>query len=437
MLCNKRSQTGHREIFRESLNIAVIGASGKMGKGIALILLQMMETQEAESFGTVGKRGERLFLVDLDDELLYELKDYFRPHLTRYAEKSINDLRSYFTHREDLVANSEMIEEFVEGALEILRPTISLDLLKDASLVFEAIVEDLDTKVKVLKKLGEICPQDCYFLINTSSIPINLLAQKSGLQGRVVGAHFYNPPPVQKLLELIFPQETPSGLKEIAIGIGKQLKKIVVISKDVPGFIGNGHFLREIDQACRLYDELRKSYSHTDAILIVESITRDFLVRPMGMFQLLDYVGLDVGQKIASVMDLPFHPLLQKMVEKGKVGGQNLDGSQKEGFFRYEKGKIVSTYDLDSDSYVEETATDLAGSLPDQHLPWKEMKSRPDKLETYAIALAECDSLGAQYGQRFLDESRKIAQNLVDEGVAQSLDDVQTVLRNGFYHILV
>jgi len=434
MLCNKRSQTGHQQVSVQ--NIAVIGAAGKMGKGIALILLQMMAIQEARRYGTVGQKN-RLYLVDLDEEALFALKDYFRPHLTRTAEKSINDLRLFFTHREDLIDNGDMIREYVEGALSLLRPTISFEPLKDVSFVFEAIVEDLETKTTILKELAGICSGNTYFFTNTSSIPIGILAEKSGLEGRLVGAHFYNPPPVQKLLEIIYPGNIQPELKGLALEIGKHLKKIVVVSKDVPGFIGNGHFLREIDLACHLYDDLRKTYSHVDAILVIESITRDFLVRPMGMFQLLDYVGLDVGQKIADVMQLKFHPLLQKMIDKGKVGGQNLDGSQKEGFFRYDKGKIVATYDLDQGIYVDQVSTELAGPLPEHHLAWKEMMKKLDHLETYEASLRECQSFGAENAAKFLDESRMITQMLVDDSVAESLDDVKTVLRNGFYHVLV
>jgi len=416
--------------------IAVIGAAGKMGKGISLILLQMMAKEEARQQGTVGKKN-RLYLVDLDEEALFALENYFRPHLTRKAEKSINDLRSFFSQREDLIENGDMIREYVEGALSMLRPTTSFKPLKDTSLIFEAIVEDLETKAMILSKLAAICPKEAYFLTNTSSIPIGLLAEKSGLEGRLVGAHFYNPPPVQKLLEIIYPDNVQPELKEIALDIGKQLNKIVVVSKDVPGFIGNGHFLREIDLACQLYDDLRKTYSHVDSILIVETITRDFLVRPMGMFQLLDYVGLDVGQKIAGVMQINFHSLLQQMIDQEKVGGQNLDGSQKEGFFRYDKGKIIATYDLEQDAYVDQVSTDLAGTLPEQHLPWKQFMKRVDHLETYEKALQECSSPGAKYGAKFLDDSRLIAKKLVENKVAATLDDVKTVLRNGFYQILV
>jgi len=407
-----------------------------MGKGISLILLQMMAMEEAKAFGTVGKKS-RLVLADLEDEPLFSLKDYFRPHLIRLAEKSINDLRTFFEDREDLVENGEMIRAFVDGALNSLRPTTDFNSLKRAGLIFEAIVEDEKAKTSVLKQLAAISPQDAVFLTNTSSIPIGRLAEKSGLKGRLVGAHFYNPPPVQKLLEMIFPEGIDPEAKRAALEIGEKLKKTVVISEDVPGFIGNGHFLREIHLACCLYDKFRKTHSHVESILMVEAITRDFLVRPMGMFQLLDYVGLDVGEKIAEVMDVPFHGLLKKMIEEGKVGGQNLDGSQKEGFFRYEKGKITATYDLEKGEYVERVQADSTGDLPRSHKPWKEMMRHPETLEEYEKALRQSASLGAKEGARFLDQSRAIAKKLVDDGVAQSLKDVHTVLRNGFYHVLV
>lgn len=417
-------------------NIAVIGAAGKMGRGIALILLQRLALQEAETRGTIGEKA-RLHLVDLDIESLYELTRYFRPHLTRFAEKSINALRQAFSSRDDLIENGEMIEAFALGALSLLRPTDSLKHLSDVELVFEVIIEDFDAKVELFRQLKEECPDNAYFLSNTSSIPIGELAEASGLQGRLAGAHFYNPPPVQELLELIFPDTVDPQLKALCEEITAQLGKTAVVSRDVAGFIGNGHFLKEVDAACRLYERLKEKDSHIHAILMVESVTRDFLIRPMGLFQLVDYVGLDVVKSIAHIMELPFPPFLQKMVEKGQLGGQALDGSQRPGIFRYEKGRIAAVFDPDTGRYIETTEDAPAVPFPEGHLPWKQMKTHPDQIDRYEKELDAADSPEAQLARQFLATSREIAQNLVDEKVSRSLSDVHTVLKKGFYHLLV
>ena len=92
-------------------------------------------------------------------------------------------------------------------------------------------------------------------------------------------------------------------------------------------------------------EKLAKISSLAEAIYIINKVTQDFLIRPMGIFQLIDYVGIDVCQYIMSVMN-PYLPdedlhsdLLDKMMEAGVKGGQNSDGSQKDGFLKYEKEK--------------------------------------------------------------------------------------------------
>src|SRR6185295_16568588 len=113
-------------------------------------------------------------------------------------------------------------------------------------------------------EICKIAPK-AFVLSNTSSIPIHLLASESGLKDQLIGFHFYNPPAVQKLVELI-PQERAGEVADevadevlaISQELAKKMNKIVVYSRDVAGFIGNGHFSREIALACRFVEELQK-----------------------------------------------------------------------------------------------------------------------------------------------------------------------------------
>ncbi len=432
--------------------VAVIGAAGKMGRGISLILLQEMACLDVEENGSVGQNDFSLYLIDTDEEAVFGLRHYFRPHLTRYAEKAINRIRSYFYTRADLIENRQMIQEFVEGALDLIRPSTELKTAKNSLMVFEAVVEDFDLKKNILGKLKSLCSDETVFFTNTSSIPIGELGQSSGLDGRLVGTHFYNPPPVQKLLEVIFPGDADSAVKELALEVGKDLGKTAVASRDVAGFIGNGHFIREIAFACDLYERLRENYSHVEAVVVVDAITRDFLIRPMGIFQLLDYVGLDVWKKIAAIMTekIPLEgispTLLNDMVERGKVGGQNMDGSQKEGFFRYQKNQIADVFDLEKDTYIpldeekKKHIEALLGPVPEGHMPWKKarnLEDREERLKIYENNLRETNTLAAHLAVEFLDYSRKASEELVRSKVAGSLEDVHTVLKYGFYHVLV
>lgn len=156
---------------------AVIGAGGKMGSGIALLLLQEMARLEVEQTGRIAGRG-RLILIDMNDEILTGLQAYLRKQMLRYTEKSIVALRGYYKDREDLVENSEMINEFITGAMSMIRLEKDIKEAAPAKLVFEAIVENLEVKTKVFSTLKEFCGDDAYFLTNTSSIPISAAAKR-------------------------------------------------------------------------------------------------------------------------------------------------------------------------------------------------------------------------------------------------------------------
>lgn len=415
-------------------NVVVLGAAGKMGSGIALLLLQEM------AWENTGK----LTLLDANVAGFAGLRKYLRIHLKRYAERSANRLRTKYANNSALIDNGDMVDAFVEEAMDRVRCVSSVDECKDATLIFEAIIEDIDVKSKVLHDISRKASPEAYFFTNTSSIPIHVLAQKSGLTGRLIGFHFYNPPPVQKLVEVIIPAKTGSQLKDLGQTIGKKLNKTLVYSSDVAGFIGNGHFIREIVWACSMVRDLQKSMSPVEAVCAVNSVTQEFLLRPMGIFQLLDYVGIDVCMLIARIMTefLPdtnfMDPLIIKMAETGMRGGQHADGSQKDGFFKYDRGQIAGVYDMSQKEYVPYVKSDRLGVLPQGYVPWKILindKDRKEKIDHYFANLWEDHALGADLARGFLERSREIAQMLVRDGVAHSIDDVDTVLKQGFYHL--
>lgn len=430
--------------------VAVLGAAGKMGKGIALLLLIEMARQEALNKKRVGGGDFRLHLIDSQEELLYQLRDYFHSHLVRYAEKNIILLRKVFESRDDLVSNREIIDEFVEGALSNLRFSTTSEASVGSLMVFEAIVEDLEVKVQVLEKIKSVVPPEAFFFTNTSSIPIHILAERAGLQGKIIGFHFYNPPPVQKLVEIIVPDEINLLLLSLSKEVGLRLEKILVPSKDIAGFIGNGHFIREIAFACQMVDKLSKEMPHLDAILIVDKMTRDILLRPMGIFQLIDYVGIDVSNRIATVMskyisDALFNQkLIAEMLISGQLGGQHLDGTQKKGFFNYAKGDQQAIYNISLNAYEtidEEWKLEIEKYLDFKpELTWKALSKDKDaglKLEDYEKRLISDKSRGALLASEYLTHSRSIEKHLVEAHVAATLEDVHKVLKNGFFQVLV
>jgi len=420
--------------------VAVLGAAGKMGSGISILLLQEMARVEAEKTGRVGGGDFRLILIDANDDALGGLRTYLRNQLRRYAEKNINNLREYFADDPKLISNEEIIDAFIEGGMDMVRLETEATEASKASLIFEAILENIDVKAEVFSKIDLASSGNPYYFTNTSSIPIGALSEKSGIEGRIIGFHFYNPPPVQRLLEIIPAENSVPELTEYAEEIAKRLGKVIIFSKDVAGFIGNGHFMREIDYACRKVKELEQQYSRKEAVWMVNRITQDFLIRPMGIFQLLDYVGLDVCQKVLVIMrdylDKPFElEVIETFINDGLKGGQHPDGSQKDGIFQYGGKGIEKVWD--NGAYVDLPQDDL-GVPPEGYIPWKVLhkdRNKNEVLKTYFRNLFGANTPAATLAQEQLFKSREIARNLVSDGVAHKIEDVNTVLQNGFYHL--
>lgn len=432
---------------------AVLGAAGKMGRGIAFLLLQEMALAEAERLGSVGSGRYVLTLLDTDWQTLLELKRSLRGQLLKVAEKNIISLRRCFAKNQALISNSDIIEYFVNGSNDILNVTTALEGAKGAQLVFEAVVEDVAIKCSLLKQLDSMASpeQKPYFLSNTSSIPISVLNREAQLEGRIIGFHFYNPPAVQKLVEIIPMANGDSQLSEFASQLAGKLKKIVVTSHDVAGFIGNGHFMREIMFACDLIQELvASSHNEMEAVYIINKMTQQWLLRPMGIFQLVDYVGLDVMARVAEIMGrylpLPGLPhLIASMLKAGKKGGQEPDGAQKEGFFQYSFHKLKGIYDNQEQNYCplfeqswQIKCDQLLGPTPPVEFSWKNLHGRLDckaKVDHYMTWLEHNESWGTKLAKRFMGRSKAIAEQLVSDRVAATLEDVDTVLKCGFYHL--
>lgn len=422
--------------------VTVVGAGGKMGSGITLLLAQEMVRVSL----LPENRGKtfRLNAIDLDAGNLRGLQNYIHSQAVKTAEKTAVGLRGLFAERDDLVENSEIIDEYVRLVDQMVWPTTDLAAARDSHLVFEAIVEKIPVKTKVLAQLRELAPE-AYFLTNTSSVPIGRLDREAELGGKIIGFHFYNPPPVQKLVEVIRAETTSADLSETANEIGKRLRKTLIPSNDVAGFIGNGHFIRDGIHGLEEATRLSKEHGWPKAIYLVNRVSQDWLLRPMGIFQLIDYVGIDVFKFIQTVMDEHLdeplgHDLIDRAIDLGVLGGQNPDGSQKPGFFMYERGKPVKVYDLEKKAYVDvDPAWDAdLGELPEGFRPWKALvraKDRDARLSAHFEKVAAQKTLGGELARAYVESSRKIGQRLVDTGVAAKAEDVNGVLTSGFFHL--
>lgn len=428
--------------------VAVLGAAGKMGSGIVLLLAAEMAKQKIRPENK--HRNYVLHAIDVSDDALCGLLSYLKPQLTKVAEKSIVSLREAYGEHERLVENYDVIEAFVGEAMSVVRPSSKLESAAGSRLIFEAIIENKKIKIDVFSKLDAICP-DAYYLTNTSSIPISTLDKGVGLKGRIVGYHFYNPPAVQKLLELITTDDTRPELVEMATELAGRLRKKVFPANDIAGFIGNGHFMRDILHATGEVAKLKGDLGETGAIYAINRVSQDYLIRPMGIFQLIDYVGVDVCRFIMEVMtehidgEILKDDLLDRMADAGVMGGQYSDGSQKDGILKYEKGRPAGVYDLAKGEYRmfadgdwTKKIDEKLGAMPEGHAAWRALLMDPakkDKLTAYFKNLAASDEFGAGLAKTYLVRAKEIGDKLVSDGVAESADVVNGVMTNGFYHL--
>src|SRR5213080_2522056 len=178
------------------------------------------------------------------------------------------------------------------------RITASTNLkdLADADLVIEAVTEDLDTKLEVFRTLDELVKPDVVMATNTSSLPIAELSAATKRPDKVVGMHFFNPPPVMKLLEIVRALTTSSETVEFAKGMGERLGKTTVLAKDRAGFIVNFLLIPYLNSAIRMLDEGFTSREDIDTAIQLG------LGHPMGPLALLDLIGLDTALNVSQVL---------------------------------------------------------------------------------------------------------------------------------------
>lgn len=427
-------------------NVTVLGAAGKMGSGILLLTAAEMADLKLKPENS-GKEFV-INAMDVSDKGLSGLMKYLQSQVRRLAEKKMVFLRNAYEDREDLVENGEIIEQYIFDVMNIVKPTTRLESAYDSNLIFEAVNEDPVLKVKLFKNIDNNSKKKPWFFTNTSSVPIGQLDRDSELGGRILGFHFYNPPAVQKLAELIVTDSTLPEVKGFAIEYAKKLRKTIVPSNDFAGFIGNGHFMRDALHGINEAENLIKDLGFAGAVYAMNKVSQEMLVRPMGIFQLIDYVGVDVCQYIMKVMnphlkDENLHSdILDKLISQGVKGGQNSDGSQKDGFLKYEKGRPTGVYDPEKKEYIDVSAfssgvDEYLGDIPGSMPAWKSIirdKNKDEILQNYFSDLKSGTSKSAELARRYMKRSVEIGKKLVADNVARREEDVNTVMLTGFFH---
>jgi 3-hydroxybutyryl-CoA dehydrogenase len=219
-----------------------------------------------------------------------------------------------------------------DDVLRRIRSATDLGTLAEADVVVEAATEDDTAKLEVFRRLDAVTRPQAVLASNTSSIPIARLASVTGRADRVIGIHFFNPPPVMPLVELIPAASTSEATLGFAQAWAESLGKTTVVSRDEAGFIVNRVLIPFLNDAVQLLD--RGVATRED----IDTACRLGLGHPMGPLQLADLIGLDTVAAIGDVLvaangDERFGPppLLRRLVAEGKLGRKT-----GEGFYRYD-----------------------------------------------------------------------------------------------------
>jgi len=278
-------------------NVGVIGA-GQMGAGIAQVCASI---------------GKNVILCDIKDE---------------YIASGINTIKKNLLRS---VTKERINQDDMHKTLSNITTTLKNNELNDCDIIIEAIVENVDIKKNLFKRLGGICKDDTILASNTSSIPIGILADASGKPEKVVGMHFMNPVPIMKLVEVIRAKTTDDNTFETTFKLAEDLNKVPVLVNDFPGFVSNRILLPMLNEAMFCVME---GVAEPEAI---DTVMKLGMSHPMGPLRLADFIGLDTCLAIMEVLHRDLNddkyrpcPLLKEMVKDGKLG--NKSG---EGFYKY------------------------------------------------------------------------------------------------------
>ncbi|MCM3515643.1 3-hydroxyacyl-CoA dehydrogenase family protein [Nocardioides sp. P86] len=269
------------------------------------------------------------------------------------SEESVARGRQYLEHSTGrAVRRGKLTEEEQAELLGRVTLTTSLKDLADVDLVVEAAVESMATKQAIFRELDAIVGPDTVLATNTSSLSVTELSSATSRPGRVVGVHFFNPAPVQKLVEVVRTVVTePAVLDDVQALLGR-LGKSPVVCGDKAGFIANTLLFGYLNHAASMFEGRYASREDIDAAM------RFGCGYPMGPLALLDLIGLDTAYEILETMYRQgrdrLHapaPILKQMVTAGLLGRKT-----GRGFYTYEAP--------DSPVVVADAATPSADELP-------------------------------------------------------------------------
>ena len=297
--------------------VAVVG-SGAMGHGIAELL---------------AMTGYEVVMIDINDELLQKGKEKIKWSLDKFVEKK------------------RIRKEDADATLARISTTTSYEQAgRDIDLAIEAVPENMELKKKVFSTLDSVAPPNAIFASNTSTLSITEMGKATKRPDKVAGMHFFNPPIMMALIEVIkgdsTSQETINTLAELAKKLGKTP---IIVRKDVRGFIVNRVLGAVFNEAFWAYQRKEATMEGIDASV---KYTGGF---PMGWFELADFVGLDIAYDVGNILYQAYGERFKPCVEvidpliKEKKFGQKTGV----GFYDWTKGRpripfnLLDEYDVD------------------------------------------------------------------------------------------
>jgi len=286
-----------------SFTLGVVGA-GLMGGGIAQVAAQA---------------GIRTLLFDAQDGAAERTTEKIRAALERLAEKG------------------KITAATASSAMACLHPADSLSAFARCDAVIEAIVENLEAKQDIFRRLEAVVAPACVIATNTSSLSVTAIAAACKLPGRVGGFHFFSPVPLMKIVEVIDGIRSEARVGELLTTLAERMGHAPVRAKDTPGFIVNHAGRGYGTEALRILGESVAPFQ------VIDRILRDGAGFRMGPFELMDLTGLDVSQPVMESIYHQYHeeprfrpsPLLLQRRHAGLLGRKS-----GEGFYQYADGAL-------------------------------------------------------------------------------------------------
>jgi 3-hydroxybutyryl-CoA dehydrogenase len=249
------------------------------------------------------------------------------------TDESLERGRQHIEHSTGrAVKRGKLSEEDQKSLVDRIELTTSLEAVKGCDFVVEAIIEQLPLKQELFRRLDEIVGPDAILATNTSSLSVTEIGTATGRPGRVVGVHFFNPAPVQKLVEVIRTVVTEPDVLERVADLARSLGKTPVICGDKAGFIANALLFGYLNHAVSMFEGKYASREDIDAAM------RFGCGYPMGPLALLDLIGLDTAYEILETMYRQSRnrlhapaPILRQMITAGLLGRKS-----GRGFYSYD-----------------------------------------------------------------------------------------------------